>query len=139
MRTKVFGFTLSAILLTACFAQAAPSLALSSPAKKIAVGESVALTVSFVVPSADTVPIANPIVKYTVPTGLTIQSATGPNLAVNTASVTWDGGSANSNTVSLRLVGATPISYTAVQGTVTIPMGDFAPGEGDVATITIKR
>jgi len=126
------------LLAFSAHAWASPSLALATDKKKLAVGESMVLTLNYVVPSSDTVGITGAQVKYTAPTGLTITGATGPKLISNQAQLTWDGGSVLSNIVTVRLIGATQ-NYSAIAGVVTIPVGDLAPGEGDVATVTVQR
>lgn len=119
-------------------AWAMPSLALATDKKKLAAGESMVLTLNFVVPSLDLVGITGGQVSYAAPAGFTITAAKGPLLISNFATLTWDGGSVVSNTVTVRIIGASK-DYTPVANAVTIPVGDLGPGEGDVATVTVQR
>ena len=114
---------------------AAPTATITADKKKLNAADSAVLTVTV---ANDTTPRTNAVVTYTAPAPLTIQSATGPKIISNQATATWDGGTATSNTVYLRVVGATQ-AVAPVGSTVTIPLGDLDPSDSVSATVTVRN
>jgi len=120
-------------------AVAEPSVALATDKKKLAVGESMTLTINAVVPTLDVAAAENAEVRFAAPPGLTITGARGPALLDCVAMLTYDAGQVTSNIVQVRLIGSWKDYPPLPDGSIAVPLGTLEPGDGDVVTVTVER
>ena len=105
-----------------------PTVTVTCDVTQLAAGDAATFTATVASPTSETQKSVGVVLTFQ-PTGpLTATTGTAPMLITNSATVSWAGGSATSNSVPVRLLGST-VAVTPTSGTFTVALGDFNPGD----------